>query len=595
MPQADIDIIHKFIADNEYDTESIIGDLMGVSQQFNEMQISSNIGVHLVSQNKPYQFVALRQMLKKYTDSQTDKNKLCNINNVLNVAKCAHVATIINALSVHDEENINALNNLNIANVLDAYDHAIIVHGLCSTSVEDVDEDDDVNDIQKYITKQFDGYCVSNKCAILKKHMMRGRRRQSGIRKIIDDKDHEESTLNEILVDTLNALHCYILHEKKQLFRLRENEDEENNIINSHFINDLDANENELNNSSHEQKSIAPNINFGLSVLKWLDYGEHPQYDDFDQEIVQNDQSTINTILYLNFKQECYLKMVTSGKHHQYLLKELLALKIYTDTNEYQSSLRRSFWTSTPKETRKTFYQWAMLLHKTSIFHAIPIPRWTIESNLPLKLYHGLNRVLVSKNHRPKYHGPFSCSYDQSVAFSFANGTGLLWHIKSSYCNKFKFLTGISVDWISQHKNEMEILLMDQYLPISATTNFSDDIPNNVDHFLHSVKAYQKPILDSRKFYNILGITFIPPWIPLIKKAKILFDTTDLPNTSKTVLERLVEELQLHGLTDIYSLFTAQYVQEIHPAFNLCSFRLVMTNEDSNCKFQGTECKLISG
>ena len=108
----------------------------------------------------------------------------------------------------------------------------------------------------------------------------------------------------------------------------------------------------------------------------------------------------------------------------------------------------------------------------------------------------------------PVYHGPISTSLEQSVAHSFSNETGLLWTIKPSYANKFKFVTGIRVDWISQHKNEEEVLLMNQYLPITSTINFDNDINNNVDHLLYSLKAYKRAILNVFEFYNIMGLLY---------------------------------------------------------------------------------------
>eukprot|EP01084_Bolivina_argentea_P279571 477968_1 len=189
-----------------------------------------------------------------------------------------------------------------------------------------------------------------------------------------------------------------------------------------------------------------------------------------------------------------------------------MSLKIYTDTTAFQSSLRRSFRKSSSKETKQLFYHWALQLYKTALYHAKPIQRWTLQSKSPQKLYHGLNRVFVLNDARPKYNGPTSTSLDISVAHSFSNGTGLLWTIKASYSNKFKFIKGITVGWISCHKHEREVLLMDQYLPITSATNFEDDPKNNVDHLLYTIQTYKRDILSAKRFYNLLGIMFNESW-----------------------------------------------------------------------------------
>eukprot|EP01084_Bolivina_argentea_P241879 405915_1 len=149
-----------------------------------------------------------------------------------------------------------------------------------------------------------------------------------------------------------------------------------------------------------------------------------------------------------------------------------MSLKIYTDTDAYQSAFRKAFWKTSPKIEKLSFYHWAIQLYQTSLFHARPTPRWTISSKSPLAIYHGLNMVFVLDNALPVYHGPLSTSLSRSVAHQFSKNMGLLWTIKPSYANKFKFIKGICVDWISQHKEESEVLLINQYLPIANTINF---------------------------------------------------------------------------------------------------------------------------
>eukprot|EP01083_Nonionella_stella_P153061 491292_1 len=224
----------------------------------------------------------------------------------------------------------------------------------------------------------------------------------------------------------------------------------------------------EAEQEEHKTANTIPNLNFGQSVLQWLDHAQEPRFEDFHDEMIHNPESTIDEQTFLSYAQECYIKM-NHRKYEQYLLKELMGLKMYTDSDKFQSALRKAHWdTPSTKQMKRCFYHWAMVLYEAALFHSKPIQRYTVQHKAPRQLYHGLNRVFVFDNVRPKYNGPTSTSLERSVAHSFSKGTGLLLNIKPSYANKFKFITGISVAWISQHKNEAEVLLIDQYLPITG-------------------------------------------------------------------------------------------------------------------------------
>eukprot|EP01084_Bolivina_argentea_P308410 533296_1 len=230
-------------------------------------------------------------------------------------------------------------------------------------------------------------------------------------------------------------------------------------------------------------------------------------------------------------------------------MNELLCIKIYTDTNDYQSGLRRSHWKSATNKQRHAFYTWALQLYKTALFHSKPIVRWTFESNVPLKLYHGMNKVFIFKDCIPKYSGPTSTTTREEVAHSFSNQVGMVVTIKPSFNNKFKCCMGMSVSWISHHKNEEEVLLMDQYLPITSIKNFSADLSNNVDHFLFTLKQYKKPISNKRLFENILGFKITETMIDIIKKHQILYDIVEIKDFGSVyILNRLVNELKINDL-----------------------------------------------
>ena len=141
----------------------------------------------------------------------------------------------------------------------------------------------------------------------------------------------------------------------------------------------------------------------------------------------------------------------------------------------------------------------------------------------------GLTLNFVLNDEHPLYNGPISTSSSKSTALSFAKGTGQIWTIQSSFRNPFKFAIGISVDWISFHSEEREVLLINQYIPIQSVKSFEFLLKNIVIHLLHSVISYKKPITDPLRFYKVMGIAgqfgrdvpYDPDWIPLIEEMQL--------------------------------------------------------------------------
>ena len=94
----------------------------------------------------------------------------------------------------------------------------------------------------------------------------------------------------------------------------------------------------------------------------------------------------------------------------------------------------------------------------------------------------------------PMYNGPISTTIEHRVAKQFSELNGLVWTIQPSYNNKFKLVLGISVEWISCFKDESEVLLMNQYLPIQSTHTFQNDTDNQIDFLLETIKSYKQKI-----------------------------------------------------------------------------------------------------
>eukprot|EP01083_Nonionella_stella_P069127 184115_1 len=530
----DMKQMDSFFDANDYCSDAIIDDVSSHT---------SNIETLMRLNRKYYQYEAIRDIVQKYNAPSHDVvNQLCAVD------KCPFIRTIIDGLTQQID--------LNAADVLCAYDHIVSVHSLLISPK-----------VQRYIVDAVGGYCTAEACSILQKHMMR---------RVEGQKDGNAHGLKELLDATLSALHCQVLHEKKELLRLKRKHGK------SHFVPIFGDKECQCHDYTAEN---------GVSVLQWFDYGQHARFSGFHEEMIRNPYSTIDRKTYLDFAQECCIKM-SHIRHEEYLLDEVIALKLYTDTNVYQLALRKAYCISSAIQMKQSFYNWALLLHKTALFHSKPIHD---------ELYHAMDRPLELDDTRPKYNGPTSVSLEKCVPHSFAKAQGLFVSIKPSYANKFNFVTGICMEWISHHKNEREVMLIDQYVAIAATRHIntvthqcqSCHSKAHVDHLLHTIKSYQKAISNKDAFYKLLGAAFASSWIPFISAHQSLYDRIDKDPTRR-VLDVLLQDLEIDApcLRHRQRILSAPLAIDVYITF--CSFcPLFNIKQEDITLFKATQYKII--
>ena len=254
---------------------------------------------------------------------------------------------------------------------------------------------------------------------------------------------------------------------------------------------------------------------------------------------MRNPDSTIDDHILQQYLMICLAKITGTS----YTVNEMLCLKMYTDTNEMQSQLRRAHWTAALLKVRKAYYQWAMGLYRTHLYHAVPIPSSSTSTSKPCRLYHGLNRLFTVSRELPVYFGPFSTTIARTVASTFCNEKGLIWLLQSSYANPLKLVVGINVDWISGFKHEREVLLHNQCLPIQETETFDDDSDILMNHFIQSLISRESPIIKKDAFYKQLGVGLDAEWMHSIFDHELLYEKTECKG--KRVVDRLVTELHV--------------------------------------------------
>ena len=243
------------------------------------------------------------------------------------------------------------------------------------------------------------------------------------------EKDYENKTAKRVF----NAMHSYLMHGANDLFRVK------NKFIDSdtRFSTMVQKKKEIKANINDMDDEISPDIydiDFGRNVLQWLLPGESSSFISFKQEIIHNPASTIDLQQYAQYEEDC--NTLINKIDIDIILREMMSLKLYTDTTVYQSAFRRAFWwrnnNKASKQQKKNFYLWAITLYQTFMRYSQPSPPI---DNKPALLYHGLNSVFVVESSLPQYNGVFSTTTDDNVANKFSNNTGVIWRlqVKSSF------------------------------------------------------------------------------------------------------------------------------------------------------------------
>ena len=526
-----------------YDSDAMIEDVAPKNDVFEN---DSNICNMLKSEK--LQCRNLKFMIMKFENVQ------CTSDSILKLDDCPHFEELVQSLRKFQEGDfqIDALNviEFNVDSIIQGMDHLIKVHQFLSN-------EEQRQKIQKYFMS-FMGCADGADCEILIKHSNRTRERMSVEEKSADPV-HDVDTLCAVTAEAMQSAHCYLLHREHNLYRLASGTDSKFKDRFSTEVAETEQKVHDADDGMEEEQAVsaAPiGINFGRNVLRWLPPGDSPAFNSLREEILGNEDSTIDCILWREYLMVCLAKVQGT----LYTVEEMLGLKLYTDTNELQAALRRAHWTGVSLDVHKAYYQWTMGLYRTHLYYAVPIPTVS-ESNLkPCRLFHGLSRLFLMSQEMPNYFGPFSTTIAKSVASTFCNQQGLIWLLQSSYANPLKVIVGIDMDWISCFKHEREVLLYNQCLPIQKTETFDDDSSVLIDHFLYSLKSRKSPILKKQAFYQQLGVRFEPMWMSDILQHGLLFEETECDGM--TIAERLIVELNVPITTEFVNVLVKREHKE---------------------------------
>eukprot|EP01083_Nonionella_stella_P204319 744926_1 len=525
-----------------------------------------------------------------------DNEVNCTADRPAKTDECVFIEYIIDCLTSFKDIETKSNNDIMCMRLTECYTHIICVHSFC------LDPDQRVN-IKKYVADMVGECELQSKCGCIRQHTYRTERTTQ-----------PQTVQNTILISCLNSLHCYLLHDDETMLRTENSRrryvsanplqftDKVDKFITSAmqhskqvqfvkrlvmwmqsnaydweslkidmectFIEGIGLDRTQSNmyhflithdkeqlfdqlRSEYIHDSEVNAINFGISVLEWFARPFQSKYKSLSDEMINNAFSDMTEHAMSLYEKECKILLNTRQTVYQYKYEEILCIKVYTDETELTTKFREAFRSMSSKEMKMEFYIWAITIYQTALYHARPLPLSHSE-NGPVTLHHGITEVFAVPDRSPKYNGPLSTTIVCSVAEHFSGGTGLLWYIMTNYFNPFKFVKGMSVNWISRHKHESEILLNDEYLYIGETYYFNGkDNKLKVDHLLYQLKIYKEKISDKNIFWKQIGFGLNDEMLLFLRTNPVLKQPSVYKrghgyDKNVRVIERLVEELAIY-------------------------------------------------
>ena len=284
-----------------------------------------------------------------------------------------------------------------------------------------------------------------------------------------------------------------------------------------------------IESANRDSSAHLPSTDFGISVLRWLSFGERANFESLKNDLLKNAAASLNFDNFERFLQESATDLATCN----FNLPEAMALKVF-GVDALRAELARSHCQSASGDQRKSFYNWALALYRVHLKHAVPIPPAFGSSETPSNLYAGKDRLFTIDHEVGPYYGSWSTTVHKNIANTISTGKGLRYTFQSSYLNPFRFCIGIGTEC------EGELMLYHQFLPLSSTEIFAKN--ELVLHFfLHSLWRKAVGILHPAVFYKQVGFKWEEGWIPSIMSHKLLFQQT--PHCGMTVMDRLAIEL----------------------------------------------------
>ena len=296
--------VEAIISGQRYDSDAVVEDVMVmVTEKGMATDIDSNICRHLHGP-KSKGFHRLKHEVMKYLKIG------CDLNAKRDIADCPLIENMIQNLIRFEqfglEIDASNLFEFSLSPLVKGLDHLYRVHEYSFSQ----------NEVRDHVREHVGCSRLVDECPAVKQHGFRKRergQRRAERRKQNDAQDDgaydEVETLCEALRDTLCSAHCYLLHRDDELYRLHT-ENAELRFATEVVADEPEQIEDEMKNDVEEDPDRDPlSIKFGVSVLEWLSFGDSPLFETLREEIIFNDDSTIDHELYSRMTTICAAKI----------------------------------------------------------------------------------------------------------------------------------------------------------------------------------------------------------------------------------------------------------------------------------------------
>eukprot|EP01084_Bolivina_argentea_P134643 237441_1 len=215
-------------------------------------------------------------------------------------------------------------------------------------------------------------------------------------------------------------------------------------------------------------------LDFGEDITQWNVY---PIHLNTKQEWMENKFTPIHQSIYdsLRIKSEVIADQKQNKSKYNLLVNDILCIKMYTDTNDLQYHFRKAFRSNSNDDRREQFVHWAIEFNIIFLkVEVLNIMHGYNDNFCNKTLYHGLSHLFYTNGLVKQFNGLLSTTWERNKAHEFAGDGGMILQIDKTVNNKN--MNALSVEWISCHNEEREILLMNPSIMIQRCFVFSRDM-----------------------------------------------------------------------------------------------------------------------
>ena len=159
------------------------------------------------------------------------------------------------------------------------------------------------------------------------------------------------------------------------------------------------------------------------------------------------------------------------------------------------------------------------------------------------EVFHGVNSAMNEINHT--YQAIVSCSNNYNIVNKYGGKKGVILAFKSDLNQKYSFIVGLDVSWISQYGTENEIILYNQILPISCHDVNLRERKKRMDSMVNKIINMSDSLLNNLLFLDEYDIKNLSKQeLVILLHHEHIRAVTKYKNLK--VYERLIIEFQMY-------------------------------------------------